>query len=535
MDDIVALVHLPGFPWHLEDLMPQRSAASTAAALRRADQRGIVFDFGTPETLAAVEHDLEVVDHLLHNEQLALDVARLAVTRILETARPKLVVLHVERRKDVFPAREFARVFRSEAGPCPVVLSGPYAQAYGSLILELDSNVDAICADDPEITIPKLAQAASNRSAWKHVPNLIFRRRKGVFRTSRQLEATLDRLPAPDYSAAVYPAVQAGQKLFLFEVEQTRGGHPAQLGPVAPWSVSPLRRKAPSLIAKEIDAVRQACNGTNAFHIKSDGDDHDAMQHLAYELRGRDRMVYYSRLCSMQLFDGVTPEGLRASGCRVVSFDVPTGSQRLLDDFYGANIGISQVERNLHRCQHAQLRSVLNLTYPCPEDDRHTRAETIRLISRTMPDAVNIAPPELLPESTWRDWQQTYGFVVDEKDYRRWAGGERGTSAWAAHGFQVPYEMSGHTVDGARRSFCSLHRDVAELRTPIGRTPREDLLAWLLDLQQCPAEFEVIQQSVADESRTLAALVDAFNHRVCLPDNTVVFFPFVPELHAVGN
>jgi len=535
MDDYVALVHLPGFPWHLEDLMPVRAAASTAAGLERAGYRARVFDYGTPEALAAVEYRLEGVDHVLHNEQLALDLARLAVSQILETGRPSLIVLHVEHRKDVFPAREFARIFRTDSGACPVVLSGPYARAYGALLLEADPNIDAVCADDPELAIPLLAETHAKRRAWKGVPNLIYRRRAGVFRTSRKLFPTLDRMPPPDYSPEAYPAIHRNQKLYLFEVEQTRGGHPAQLGPVAPWSVSPIRRKAPSVVAAEIDAVRAACHGTNAFHIKSDGDDHDAMEHLAYELRGRDRTVYYSRLCAMPLFDSVTPEGLYASGCRVVSFDVPTGSQRLLDDFYEANLGVSQVERNLHRCQHAQLRSILNLTYPCPEDDRHTRAETIRLISRTMPDAVNITPPELLPESTWRDWQQTYGFVVDEQDYRRWAAGERGAATWAAHGFQVPYDMKGHTVDGTRRSFCSLHRDVSELRTPIGRTAREDLLAWLLDLEHCPAEFEVIQHSVADESRTLTALIEAFNHRVCLPDNTVVFFPFVPQLRAVGN
>jgi len=535
MKPTVAMLFLPGFPWHLEDAMPQRVMASCASSLACEGFMPLALDFGTPETLAALECQPGTTPDVLHSESLARDLARHAFGRLLEFGRPRLVTLVVERRKDVLPAREFARLSRAAGLGCPLVLAGSYAGSYGGLLLEVEPCFDAACVEDPELTLPAMAHARGGPEVWTEVPNLVFCRDGKRVRTRRELVARLDRLSPPDYSEAFYPAVDAGQKLMLFEVEQSRGGARALMGPVAPWSLSPVRRKSPSVVSSEMDGLRASHRGVNAFHVSAGTTDHEAVEHLSYELRGRSRTPFYSRTCSMEVVDTITPQALYASGCRSIGFDVPTGSQRLIEDFYGLNLGVSQIERNLQRCQRAQLQRVVNFTFPCPSDDRHTAAETVRLIKRTMPEAVNVTPPELRPESTWREWQQTYGFVVDDERYALWAAGERGGAVWSAHGSQVPYEMAGCGIDDARRSYCGLVAAIEETGVPMGRTPKESLLAWMLDLDASPEEFGVLQCHVLDTARTAATLIEAFNACAALPSSALQFLPFVPELRAMGN
>ncbi|MBI1318841.1 MAG: hypothetical protein GC168_07810 [Candidatus Hydrogenedens sp.] len=537
MNRSVALLYLPGFPWHLEDAMPQRVLASCASNLACEGITPLVLDFGTPETLAALECGPaeSPTPYSLHSDALAYDLAKLALARLQDTFQPDIVALQLERRKDVQPAREFARLAKVSGLKCPILLVGAYASSYGGLLVEHELAFDAAVTEDPELTLPAFSACHTDRDSWAEVPNLVFCRAGKRIRTRRELVNRLDRLAPPDYSARFYPAVADRQKLLLFDIEQTRGGNRSLLGPVAPWSVSPVRKKSPSVVAQEMDLIRTSNGGANAFHVSAPTADQESVEHLSYELRGRARTPFYSRHCSMELFDAVTPQALHASGCRTVSFDIPTGSQRLLEDFYGLNLGVSQIERNLHRCQHAQLHRVVNLTFPCPADDRHTSAETVRLVQRTMPETVNLAPPELRPESTWREWQQTYGFRVDDERYTLWAAGERGGAAWSAYGHQVPYGMTGCGVEDARRAYCGLVRAIHETSVPMGRTPKEALLAWMLDLDESPEEFGVMQRRVLDSSRTAATLIEAFNACAALPTNSMVFLPFVPELRAVGN
>ena len=141
MNRSVAMLFLPGFPWHLEDAMPQRVMGSCASSLACEGLRPLALDFGTPATLAALERSPQESPRGPHNEALAYDLARHAFSTLLAHGSPDLVVLIVERRKDVLPAREFARLARAAGLGCPVVLAGSYAASYGGLLMEVEGFV----------------------------------------------------------------------------------------------------------------------------------------------------------------------------------------------------------------------------------------------------------------------------------------------------------------------------------------------------------------------------------------------------------
>jgi hypothetical protein len=92
-----------------------------------------------------------------------------------------------------------------------------------------------------------------------------------------------------------------------------------------------------------------------------------------------------------------TPQSLAdlaASGCRSVSVQADSGSQYLLDEFYGSPWTVTEMERVFRASRFHGLYTVGEFTYPCPRDDYHTRAETERIVRRSQPHAVRVEPLE---------------------------------------------------------------------------------------------------------------------------------------------
>lgn len=56
-------------------------------------------------------------------------------------------------------------------------------------------------------------------------------------------------------------------------------------------------------------------------------------------------------------------------------------------------------------------------------DDYHTRAETLRFVQRTRPDAIAISSPELAPGTPWYAAPEHYGFRQAQGDAARRAAG----------------------------------------------------------------------------------------------------------------
>jgi hypothetical protein len=512
----VVLMHAPGLPLRMEDLMPQRMLAVLAASIRSTKAQAQIVDLGVPEC--------------------AMPASPLAVAALTEHAlheatsgtAPGLVLLQLTRRKDVLPARVIARRLRGEAPACKVVITGPYAECYGDVLVREEPCFDAAVVLDPEACLPEMLARLQLGQSLTGTPNLVTLQDGAIHRGKRAALKTLDELPLPDYRAAVYPALYQGRKLHLFEVEHCRGGETQQIGPTAPWSLMPLRVKSPSLCAREIDHIRHSVPSAGAFHLSGSSAPAHAVEHLCYELRGLERPIRYTRDVQISGFDSLSPHSLHASGCRVLRFPIHTGSQRLLEDFYGQSFKVSEAERVLQRAQRARLLRIAEFTFPIPHDDRHTRAETVRLLSRTMPEAVNLKCPELRPESAWGDWQEAFGFEIEEPAYREWI-------ACGSEEPARPFQMRGWNASDVQRERSLLIHEVQDLGIQEGLSAEEGLMARMLDLDEQLDQFALLQRESLRHEDTAEHLVRIFNERAGLPARGVTWFPFQPTLRAVSN
>ena len=112
-------------------------------------------------------------------------------------------------------------------------------------------------------------------------------------------------------------------------------------------------------------------------------------------------------------WDASAASAMAASGGQCVGIRVDSGSQRLVADHYGHTFGISAAEEAVRMAIRHGLHTTVQLTYPCPWDEEHTRAETLRFLRRTRPHGVNILHPHVLPHSRWHAMAAEFG-------YNRW-------------------------------------------------------------------------------------------------------------------
>lgn len=511
-----ALMHVPGLPLRMEDLMPQRTLAAMASSLKRAGVEVQIVDLGTPECAMAA------------SPLAVAAITECATQEALATGAPQIVVLNISRRKDVLPARVVARRIRGEAPECKVFIAGPYAESYGEVLVREERCFDAAVLLDPELALTEAAALLRVGASLDACANLVMLRDGVPHRGKRSVLRSLDELPLPDYSAAVYPVLYQGMKLHLFDVEHTRGGEANPIGPTAPWSLPPLRVKSPSVCVREIDHIRHFAPSAGTFQFTGSAAPAQAVEHLCYELRSLDRPVRYGRDVQIAGFEHLSPHSLYASGCRVLRFTIHSGSQRLLEDFYGQSFKVSEAERVLQRAQRARLTRIADFTFPVPHDDRHTRAETVRLLSRTMPEAVTVSAPELRPESTWRDWQEAYGFDVEEAAYREWV-------ACGCDEPALPFQMRGWNAVEVQRERSLLLHEVQDLGIYEGLSAHEGLMARVLELDEQLDQFSLLQREALLQEDTADNLVRIFNERAGLPTSSVTWFPFQPTLRAVSN
>ncbi len=152
------------------------------------------------------------------------------------------------------------------------------------------------------------------------------------------------------------------------------------------------------LLADRVAAL-QSRHRAAGFHFIAAGPAAAAPETLCREILARRLRVLYSR----EAHPGDTPSrafaALRLSGCTAIEYCVRSGSQRLLDEHYRHPISVSRTEGQLRASAFSGIFTVAHFTYPCPEDDYHTQAETLRLIERSRPNAVKVGLMPGVPPS----------------------------------------------------------------------------------------------------------------------------------------
>lgn len=439
------LVYLPGYLSDLQALTPQRLLAQAAGALLDSGHETWIMDLGTTDSLERVvsgrlvkyarrvaqgvfDHPsrstLETL-HLLWQVRLADNEYRKRLEVLAQETAVRLAAFrglhfaafYIKTPEDVAPCGAITELLRALRPKLRLVAFGPFVEDHQSSLLSLLPEVDCVCTGDLEVALPELAERIDTEEHWPSAQNLVCRKDPPLSSKTPAHMGSFAAGATPVYDCSVYPALTApGQKLRLFELEDARGGPACGYGEA--WTEAPLRLKPANVLCTEMWRLG-ALYGAGAFYFAGSQAPAYHVNNLAHEFLRRKLSITYSRQSCVVNGAATSFPALRASGCDSVAFEVHTGSQRLLDRHFGTRATVTGIEHIVRAAKDAGLVTIARFTYPCPEDDYHTIAETLRLIERTRPDSVTLSCPRVPPASEWFHRHRQFGYHVEPKTYAK--------------------------------------------------------------------------------------------------------------------
>ena len=555
------LVNFPGIPFSLAALLPNRQLASLAGCLLEAGHLTRIQDYGTltlidrlyprqfgkaagsllrtvfdrahqnPVTVLQSLWQSHCADRAFRERQEA--VCQEVAAEIAAMAGLHFVVFSANDADDLAAAALISQKLKTMRPRIRVLLMGAYPALWGEIALERLS-FDAVLDGENEMFAVDWAERIHEPESWHKVPGLIWRRNGRALRNNMASDET-SALPPPTYSPDVYPALRSGGKIKLFTVEDSRGAQwPCHARPRTNGGV---RMKSAHAVCDEIWRLGSV-HGARVFHLTGASVSAMHTHAVAGAINDRRMSILYSRDGHVPFASETLFAMLRRSGCVSLSFNVPTGSQRLLDQQYGRDLGVSQIENALRTCRAAGLYTVTRLTYPSPEDDHQTLAETLRLLDRTRPDAALVTLPEILPFSTWFARAADFGFSVDARRLARKALTPRyrfplPANRWRVLGYGIGRLTPGQVIQAHEELIQEI-----ELRGIYSNVSEEmALLAGFSGYNGREGEFSrgIEHALLAGDLAKVDDVITNFNYKACVPSKALVCNRQAPVKAAAGN
>jgi hypothetical protein len=537
------LVRFPGYPFSFEALMPDYELASTAACLLAEGHETVIRDFGTvglvdrlfpeeargtaqqlaerfldagelsPLRTLHVLWQLRAVDRAFQNRQVAC--CEELAGKLAGTPKTDFLALKLDQADDLHSAILLAKRLRHHNEAITLVAFGRIADLYGRQLMSMTTAFDCVCVGDPEVGMTALANNIERRERWASLPNLILPGTDRPCHTQQEFVRNLDALPEPVYDADVYRALRNNRKLKLFPIEESRGCDNTCNGCEKASQEGGLRVQAPDRVVSHMRRIA-ALHGVAVFQLAGAGTPLAHAADVARALVDGGHKVAYSREGHLPAAEVASLSALKASGCASLSYHVGSGSQRLLKDYFGQNVGITAVELFLRACKDAGLITVTRFQYPTPADDHHTRAETLRLLERVLPHAGLIELPEVVPRTPWYQQPWRYGLGVSfgarlEKLLRARSRFGSPCGRWRSLPFRIG-DMTGAQVIQAHENLLHEVESMGVAAYMLKETP---LVAHVLGWHSSLTEFrtEVLRRFLAGDVHGIARIVKDFNAR----------------------
>lgn len=555
------LVAFSGYPFTVRALLPNHRLAAVAGNLRDAGHEPSIHDFGSVEGLARLyprhvrSTTQRFADRLFSetsaNPWNALStVWRLrglgatlrdeedrvcgAIAEDLSRSRDvDLAVFCVDRAEDLRGTHLIACAMQKQLPATRFAVMGSFIERYSGFLAELADAFEFLILSEPETAVPELAGRLDAVRTAALPPNV------GTFCAGRLIVSALRNgaFPPPGracYDEAAYPFLSGDDKFKVFGLEWTRGcPRDCHTCPDARTVGGEVSRKSARALADDMARLTHE-HGTRVFRFVGPAPADNGVS-VACEILNRGVHAVYMQPAAISEPGPSAFTTLRAAGCQSVSFGVDTGSQMLLDDFYLRGFGVTEAEAILRASREAGLFTATRFTYPCPADDYHTRAETVRLIRRTKPDSALVHLPEVLPGSNWFRFAAEFGFVLDMDGFLRRAlsGKGRGSSplcAWKS----LRSRWSTRSLAQACREYEELVDEIEEAGVCTNVDPVTALIARVSGYEGHERDFSALlrRQLVTGDAASLAALARRFNERARFTNTAGVLSP-LPA--AVGN
>ncbi len=480
------IVYAPANLKNLKVFTPKRSIAIMAQILQDNNIHSTIYDFGIPEAIQYYPDDTtnspttqndtkdsklgnwlhKILGNKKHNKAGKNSYVRWITQNIKITSETNCVLFWIENREDLIIARTIATEIRKEdtSQKLYIIGAGPYFNYTGPYVINHIPEFNGILIHHCELSILPLYEHIQSGKDIHSIPNFVYTE-GGEIRVGpvRRL-LTLDDLPIPSYDN--YDTLQKGGKLKIFTLEQVRDG---KTGYSEPNILKYYINASVENLLEEIAKLKQKYD-TWTFHIEGEMTNSSDVQSLSLAILKSPHFITYSRNFHCLNIQGDWVHSLHLSGCRSVSIYVPTGSQRLLSKFYGIMRTISSLETAISSFISSNIFTSIHCSYPCPEEDRHTFAETIRLIQRVKPDTVEVSPVSLYPDSMWWENMASFNFDVEPDEYIAWLAGEQSAQKYWKW---KPFEISTMTDEISKLDITPQSDALVGIITHVLQIPKE--------------------------------------------------------------
>ena len=380
---------------------------------------------------------------------------------------PRNIAFWIERRGEFRQVRRLSQLLKQQAPETRLILMGPYACHYGAWVLADCPALDVVIGGSVLESLLALVEGMEGEVAPRKIPGLVYRDAQGAVQKNDVARGSSGAMPL---KYGPFPKQEAALQFALFPLRFSCQPVDFQF---QMQNRNYLEAKNPKTLMDEVKFLQRYYNA-RVFHIASPYVCPDELAAFADLLLMQNVVAIYSLGDLTDSISAVLAERLFASGCRVIGFRVPTGSQRLLEDFYGCEVSTSAIRASLRHCRKAGIFTTVRLTYPCTLDDYHTRAETELLVESGKPDAVCIETPFIVPDSLWHKRASEFGFFINHKDYQRFVIGEK-----SAYG-SLPYTMRGWNSRRMHQAQASLAASLIKAGAMINVQEQVALLARLV-------------------------------------------------------
>ncbi len=510
------LIKIPSCPFSLDALRPNRPLAQLATCLKADDHTTTILDYGTLDMFERlypthlqnqsdsliddISHEIESTsfnellqqwEKIGHPDTIKAHQQQIWQECAIEIAEIKdldFIALQIDSYDVLSIATMMIPIIKNIQPSLRIMGLGDLFVQNTHALAEFAEHFDCIIWGTQPSILLSVINHLDQSTLWKQLPYLAFYE-EGHFCLTQQDSSTPE-TPLPDYSAGTYPALYDSGKLLFFEVEDC----PKHCFPSTECTI------------EEIQLLQEIFNA-QAFQLSGSDTQSLHAEHLAHALIDRHINIRYTRECQIQSTPNSTVSLLPASGCYGVEFQIDTGSQRLLDNYYRHPFTVTQVEKTVRACKFSNLYTVMNLAFPSIEDDYHTLSETIRLTDRCKPHSAPVRIPAQIHKPL-SDLKQRFEI---EPNYR--------------NDDELQADQ-GELINALNENGISTHI-----------TPPMALIANLAGYRGLEDDFihQLMHQLLTGDSLSLKTLVKQLNRSICKTPNTVTFTPFTPLQHVVGN
>lgn len=290
---------------------------------------------------------------------------------------------------------------RSVVGNKPVIAGGVHATILPEEVIE--AGFDYAFVGEAERSIVEFADRLAEGTE-RRTPGVVYSHRGELRKNPRPpFVEELDAIPFPDRTLIDYDRYKKEGGLNQIGMIATRGC-PFRCSfckPTLDTLFGKMRKRSPENVAKEIEQVHVRFGSGVGIFFK---DDTMSLLGKAW-FEGFERALSSQGLsptwhCSARV-DTVNPELLsimRRCGCRVVSFGIESGSQRILD-FYRKDITPRQVEDAFRWCRETGIQATANVILGAPGETRDELQQTYDLLRRIRPDDIYVYFCSALPQT----------------------------------------------------------------------------------------------------------------------------------------